>query len=106
MKRLRGLKSMVQDAVEHGSRAVERVQLDMAKTPFDILENVPPIAAPVKGVRLLHNFGVTSTHSMIRLVNKVTGSVLDVVIDAVEKRQPPAEENAPAEEKAPSEEKS
>ena len=84
MKKIRGLKSLVQDAVEHGSRAIERVQIDMAKTPFDLLEKIEPIKAPVSGIRLLHNAGVAYTHTMIRLVNKVTGDVLDKVIDAAD----------------------
>jgi hypothetical protein len=84
MKMIRGLKSLVQDAVEHGSRAVERVQLEMAKTPFDILETVEPLKAPVSGIRLIHDASVTYTHGMIRLVNRVAGDVLDKVIDAVD----------------------
>ncbi len=83
MKRIRGLKSLVQAAVEHGSRAVEAVQIEMAKTPFDLLEKVPPLKLPVAGVRLLYNTGVGTTHTMIRLVNKVVGDTLDVVIDQV-----------------------
>ncbi len=84
MKRIRGLKSLLQAAVEHGSRAVEAVQIEVAKTPFDLLEKVPPLKVPVAGVRLLYNTGVGTTHTMIRLVNKVVGDTLDVVLDQVE----------------------
>lgn len=83
MKRVRGLKSLVQAAVEHGSRAVEKVQIEMAKTPFDILEKVPPLKVPAAGVRLVYNTSVSTTHGMIRLVNKVVGDTLDVVLDTV-----------------------
>ncbi len=83
MKRIRGLKSLVQSAVEHGSRAVEKVQIEMAKTPFDILEQVPPLKVPAAGVRLIYNTSVSTTHGVIRLVNKVVGDTLDVVIDTV-----------------------
>lgn len=83
MKRIRGLKSLLQAAVEHGSRAVEAVQIEVAKTPFDLLEKVPPLKLPVAGVRLLYNTGVGTTHTMIRLVNKVVGDTLDVVLDQV-----------------------
>ena len=83
MKRIRGLKSLVQAAVEHGSRAVEKVQIEMAKTPFDILEQVPPLKVPAAGVRLIYNTSVSTTHGVIRLVNKVVGDTLDVVIDTV-----------------------
>ena len=78
MKRIRGLKSLLQAAVEHGSRAVEAVQIEVAKTPFDLLEKVPPLKLPVAGVRLLYNTGVGTT-----LVNKVVGDTLDVVLDQV-----------------------
>ncbi len=96
MKQVRGLKSLVQDAVLHGSRAIERVQIEMAKTPFDLLEKVEPLKSTVSGVRLLHDTGVAYTHSMIRLVTTVTGDVIDKVLDTVD----PASVAAPsAEEK-------
>jgi hypothetical protein len=87
MQRWRGLRALVTDAVEHGSRAVERVQLRMAKQTFDILEAIPPLALPAKGVHEIHDASVAGVHGMIRLVNRVVGETLDVVIDEVEKRQ-------------------
>ncbi len=39
LKRWRGLLALVRDAVEHSSRAVERIQLDVAERPFAILED-------------------------------------------------------------------
>jgi hypothetical protein len=87
MERLRGLKSLVIDAVEHGSRAIEKVQKETARRPFALLEAIPPIAVPAKGVHLVHDTAVTATHTMIRVVNKVVGETLDVVLDTVEKAQ-------------------
>lgn len=84
MRRWRGLKSLIIDAVDHGSRAVERVQLETARLPFDVLERVPGIATPVKGVRAVHDVSVTTTHTIIRLVNRAVGGTLDVVFDLVE----------------------
>ena len=84
MKRLRGLKDLAIDAVEHGSRSIERVQRDTARLPFDVLEQIPPIAAPVAGVRWVYDLSLSSTHGMIRLVNRVVGVGLDKVIDLVE----------------------
>jgi hypothetical protein len=85
MQRWRGLKSLIIDAVDHGSRAVERLQVETARLPFEILEQIPPIAAPVKGIHVIHDTTVAGVHGMIRLVNKVTGKTLDVVLDVVEK---------------------
>ncbi len=87
MQRLRGLRALVTDAVEHGSRAVERVQLETARRPFDILEQIPPIRVPVRGVRVVYDTSVSLVHGAIRLVNRAVGETLDVVIDIVEVRE-------------------
>jgi hypothetical protein len=85
MDRWRGLKSLIVDAVEHGSRAVERVQKETARRPFEILEQIPAIQVPAKGVHQIYDLSVTGVHGMIRLVTHVVGESLDLVIDAVEK---------------------
>lgn len=87
MKRWRGLKNLVGEAVDHGSRAVERVQKDMVKLPFDMLEKITPIAVPVKGVREIYETSLSGVHGMIRLVNRVVGDTLDTVIDVVDKQK-------------------
>jgi len=94
MKRWRGLKNLVQDAVEHGSRAIERVQKDTAKLPFELLEKIPPLAVPVKGVREIYETSVSGVHGMIRLVNRVVGTTLDTVIDVVDKPAAEADNQA------------
>ena len=92
--RWRGLKSLVQDAVEHGSRAIERVQMETARKPFAILESIPPLRTPAKVVHLVHDLSVTGVHTVIRAVNATVGTVLDVVIDSVEARAARASEPA------------
>jgi hypothetical protein len=83
-KRWRGLKALVQDAVEHGSRGIERVQKETAAKPFAILEMIPPLAIPAKGVHEIHDTAVSAVHGVIRLVNRVVGDTLEVVLDAAE----------------------
>ena len=92
MDRVRGLKSLLVDAVEHGSRAVERIQKETARRPFEILEQIPPIAVPARGIHAAYDVGVGSVHGMIRLVTRVVGSTLDVVIDVVEQQRGAARE--------------
>jgi hypothetical protein len=87
MRRWRGLKDLVQDMVDQGSRSVERLQKETAKRPFELLEQVPSLEVPVKGIREIHDTAISSVHEMIRLVNRVTGSTLDVILDAVEQTQ-------------------
>lgn len=102
MERWRGLKSLVVDAVEHGSRAVERVQKETARRPFEILAKIPPLEVPVKGIHLIHDTTVSGIHGMIRLVTRAVGGTVDVVIDVVEeRREHPAREAPPATEPLP-----
>ncbi|HSN98258.1 MAG TPA: hypothetical protein VLS89_08165 [Candidatus Nanopelagicales bacterium] len=84
MQRWRGLKALVQDGVEHGSRRVERAQKELTRRPFELLARIKPIEVPVKGIHEIHDTVVTHTHETIRLVNRVVGDTLDRVLDVVE----------------------
>ncbi|MBX3189960.1 MAG: hypothetical protein KF819_23245 [Labilithrix sp.] len=84
MKRLRGLRALVEDIVEHGSKSVEEVHKATAARTFDVLEAIPPIATPAKVVHVVHDASVTSVYTMIRVVNKVVGKTLEVAIDVAE----------------------
>lgn len=79
--RIRGLVSLVRDAVDGGSRAVQKVQLGIAKRTFDILEAVPMVSAPTKVVHVVYDLSVNSTHGIIRLVNGAVGEAADVALE-------------------------
>jgi hypothetical protein len=94
LARWRGLKALVADAVEHGSRAVERVHMATARRPFVIIEQVPGVAAPTHFVHAVHDVVVTQTYDAIRLVNRAVSIVLDITLDVLETRtvEPPSTE--------------
>ena len=73
MKRLRGLRALVGDAVEHGSKAVEDVHKATAARTFVVLEAIPPIATPAKVAHIVHDASLTGIYGIIRAVNKVVG---------------------------------
>jgi len=83
--RAKGVKDLIQDAVEHGSTAVQEVHETVAARPFRILELIPPIRLPVQGVRLVHDAVVRTVYSSIRLANRAVGAVADEVIEVSEK---------------------
>lgn len=85
MNRWRGLLVLVKDAVENGSMAIEKLQKETAARPFAVLEQIPPIAKPVKLVHTIHDVSVATTHGAIRLVNKVVGEAVDKVLAATER---------------------
>ena len=84
--RWRGVAGLVRDAVEHGSRAVERIQVENARRTFTILERIPPVAGAARFVHLAHDTSVETVHSAIRAVNSVVGATVAVVLQEVERR--------------------
>jgi hypothetical protein len=84
LRRWRGLKELVENAVENGSIAIERLQKETARRPFSILESIPPIALPVRRIHELHDHVVSSVHGSIRITTRVVGQCLDVVLDTLE----------------------
>ena len=86
MKRWHGLKDLVQDAVDKGTTAVERVHKDVARKPFAVLEYVPPLAAPARlGWSLLERT-ISGTYETIRAVNRVAGDLAGHAIDIAERQ--------------------
>jgi hypothetical protein len=85
LKLLRGVRALLTDAVEHGSRAVETIQLETAKRPFTVLEAIAPLSVPAKTVHVFYDAAVNVTHASIRGVNGVVGVALDAAIDLAEK---------------------
>jgi hypothetical protein len=75
---------LVENAVENGSIAIERLQKETARRPFAILESIPPIALPVRGIHELHDHVVSSVHGSIRITTRVVGQCLDVVLDTLD----------------------
>ena len=86
LARWRGVIALVGDAVEHGSRAIQRVQLETARRPFALLEHIPVIAVPARAAHAGHDFGVTFVHGAIRAVNAVAGKTAEVILQQVERR--------------------
>ena len=83
-ERWRGAAKLVTDAVEHGSKAVERIQKETAQRPFGILELIPGLALPARAVHVLHDATVSGVHGAIRLVTRVVDGAVGVAFDLAE----------------------
>jgi hypothetical protein len=95
MKKLRGVKALVQDAVDKGATAVEQVHKRTAAVPFELLQKVPPLAAPVRGVHQVYDLAVSGSYGMVRLVNRMVGKAVDVALDVLEQSPSSASQTAP-----------
>lgn len=80
VKRLRGLRQLLQDTVEQGSIAIERLQKATARRPFAILESIPGIDGPARTVHAIYDTSVAGVHTAIRLVNRAVGQALDAAL--------------------------
>ena len=95
-KRLRGLRALVQDVVEHGSKAVEEVHKATAARTFFVLEAIPPIATPAKVIHVVHDASLTGIYGVIRAVNRVVGKGLEVALDVADSASPDDAPNDPS----------
>jgi hypothetical protein len=78
--RWRGLSALIGDVIEHGTTAVERIHMATARRPFQIIELIPPIAAPTKLVHGIHDAIVTNTYNQIRWVNSTVQQVVQAAL--------------------------
>ena len=99
MKRWRGVAKLVTDAVEQGSKAVERIQKETARRPFGILEMIPAIAAPARAVHLIHDATVSGVHGAIRLVTRAVDGTVGVAFEVAERTSSSVEEREEQEER-------
>ena len=84
-ERWRGAAALVRDAVEHGSRAVQRIQIETARRPFAILERIPGVAGPTRIVHQVHDTSISAVHEAIRGVTLVVGATVDFALRQAEK---------------------
>ncbi len=87
VRRWRGLNALLRDGVEGGSRAVERAHRRIARRPFSVLEAIPLVALPSRGVRLVHDAVVGGVYGLIRLGGRTVAAAVDLALGAAE---PPA----------------
>jgi len=88
VKKLRGLKALLQDAVVNGATSIEAVHMATAARPFKVLEMIPAVAGPSQIVRAVHDAIVTTGYAATRAVTEAVGVGLDLALDAVEGSHP------------------
>jgi hypothetical protein len=94
MDQWRGLRALIETAVDQGASAVERVHRATAARPFAVLDAIPPIAAPVRGVRVVHDAILDTVYGSIRGINHLVGGTLASALDALDQAEDRAEEPA------------
>lgn len=75
-----GLSSMLTDAVEHASIAIEKIHMSTAQRPFELIERIPAVSAPAELVHEVHDAIVTNTYKQIRFWNSAVQKVVQAAL--------------------------
>lgn len=80
-ERLDAYRALLEDAIDQGVSAVQRVQEELTQRPYDLMAELPPLQAPTALVRSAHFAALRGVYGAIRAVNSATGAALHVGID-------------------------
>jgi pimeloyl-ACP methyl ester carboxylesterase len=84
IKRLKGAKDLVFDAIEETTNLVERMHALAAKKSTQPLTLIEPLATLTRGVKTVHDSIATGVYDMIRIVNRGVEKLLDAGTALVE----------------------
>jgi pimeloyl-ACP methyl ester carboxylesterase len=93
MRRWRGLKKLIHNAVDHTTDLVEETQESVARKTLRYLDLFPPVGAPAHVVDQIRRLTSTGVFTTIHGVNQIVDFLTDLGLDTVEKgRDEPNEE--------------
>ena len=84
MEQLKGLVSLVQEAIENGATSVEDVHRSIASKPLDILSNIAPLEDAMDRVRQIQDETIGNVYETIRTVNAQVGEIAKDLLDKVQ----------------------
>jgi hypothetical protein len=79
-QRLRGLQAMIEDVVEHGSAAVERIHRETVRRPYAIAAAIPTVGTHARAAHAVHDAALAGVYMAVRLVNQLLGRVLGAAL--------------------------
>jgi len=93
MSKLKGLKELVQTAIDKGATSVEEVHNKIANMPLNVLEKIAPLETPAKEIKEIHEKTVGTVYDIIRTVNREVGEIADSMISKANLDKKDEEEN-------------
>ena len=80
MSKLKGLKDLVQTAIDKGATSVEEVHMAIANMPLNVLEKIAPLESQAKEIKKIHEKSVGTVYDIIRKVNSEVGDIAESLI--------------------------
>jgi hypothetical protein len=91
LQQARGLKDLIQETVEAGASAIEKVHQDIACQPFAVLKKINVIAVPVQAIETVHQTITGGVYTSVRTVNRIAGVLATQVLNRLEEHGDTAE---------------
>lgn len=85
MRRWRGLKALVHDAVDRTTELVEEGHESTSRSVLRAFDLVPPLRGPARGVDGIRRVTTNGVLATIRIVNRAVEAITDVGFDAAER---------------------
>lgn len=87
IQQIRGLKDLIQDAVDVGVQETAQVHQAIARQPYALLEKITVVAAPVRTVGRVQEAIIGGIYQSIRTANQIAGIFATQVINHLETRR-------------------
>lgn len=81
MDQIKGIVTLVEEAIENGASTVEDVHREIAAKPIEILKNITPIAPAAEKMGKIQDETIGSIYDTIRLVNAKVAEVTKQLLD-------------------------
>ena len=81
MEQLKGIITLVQEAIENGATTVEEVHQEIASQPLKILKNVEPLAGAADKFEKIQEQTIGSVYDTIRMINMQVADVAKQLLD-------------------------
>lgn len=81
MEQLKGLVTLVQEAIENGATTVEEVHRSVASMPLEALKNIEQISPTVQKVQEIQDRTIGNVYDTIRMVNMQVGDIAKSMLE-------------------------
>src|SRR5207247_5444540 len=81
MRQILGMKDLIQDTIEATVIAIAKAHQDIAHLPYAVLEQIDPIAAPVRTIEHVQQTITDEVYYAIRVVNQIVGTAAAHVLE-------------------------
>jgi hypothetical protein len=85
MEQIKGLVTLVQEAIENGATTVEEVHRSIANMPLEALKSIDQIEGPISKVQEFQDRTIGGVYDTIRMVNMQVGEIAKSLLDKMDK---------------------